>query len=79
MENLYKQFPLWQEFGRQVWEKTFLKLLEGIISFQTMTAEERYLSAMQESELLKRVPLKYLASYLGMTPTSLSRLRKTIK
>ena len=79
MEQLYKQYPLWQQFGRQVWEINFLKLLEGIIGFQTMTAEERYLMAMQESELLQRVPLKHLASFLGVTPTSLSRLRKTIQ
>lgn len=79
MEQLYKQFPLWQQFGRQIWEANFLKLVEGIIGFQTLTAEERYLSAMQESELLQRVPLKHLASFLGVTPTSLSRLRKKIQ
>lgn len=79
MEQLYKQFPIWQQFGRQIWETNFLKLVEGVIGFQTFTAEERYLSTMQESELLQRVPLKHLASYLGVTPSSLSRLRKTIK
>ncbi len=76
MNELYKQFPLWQQFGRQIWETTFLRLLQCIIGFQTMTAEERYMTAMEDSDLLKRVPLKYLASYLGITPTSLSRLRK---
>jgi CRP-like cAMP-binding protein len=79
MEQLYKQFPLWQQFGRQVWEANFLKLVEGVIKFQTLTAEERYLSAMEESELIQRVPLKHLASFLGITPSSLSRLRKTIQ
>jgi CRP-like cAMP-binding protein len=79
MEQLYKQFPIWQQFGRQIWETNFLKLVEGVIGFQTLSAEERYLSTMQESELLQRVPLKHLASFLGVTPTSLSRLRKTIE
>jgi CRP-like cAMP-binding protein len=79
MEQLYKQFPLWQQFGRQIWETNFLKLVEGVIGFQTFTAEERYLSTMQESELLQRVALKHLASYLGVTPSSLSRLRKSIQ
>ena len=41
MEQLYRQFPPWQQFGRQVWETNFLKLVEGVIGFQTMTAEER--------------------------------------
>ena len=79
MELLYKQFPSWQQFGRQIWEDAFLKVINGIISYQTMTAEERYLNLMKQSDLLQRVPLKQLASYLGITQTSLSRLRKSIK
>ena len=79
MHRLYNEFPCWQQFGRQVWENAFLKVIDGIISFQTMTAEERYVNAMQQSDLLQRVPLKDLSSYLGITPTSLSRLRKNIK
>lgn len=79
MEILYKQFPLWQQFGRQIWENAFLKVINGILSYQTMTAEERYLNMMKQSDLLQKVPLKQLASYLGITQTSLSRLRKKIK
>jgi CRP-like cAMP-binding protein len=79
MEELYRQFPLWQQFGRQIWEDAFLKVINGILSYQTMTAEERYLNMMKQSDLLQKVPLKQLASYLGITQTSLSRLRKNIK
>jgi CRP-like cAMP-binding protein len=79
MDRLYKQFPVWQQFGRQIWENAFLKVIDGILSYQTMTAEARYLSMMQRSDLLQKVPLKQLASYLGITQTSLSRLRKNIK
>jgi CRP-like cAMP-binding protein len=79
MELLYSQFPTWQQFGRQIWEDAFLKVIQGILNFQTMTAEERYIAMMKQSNLLQRVPLKQLASYLGVTQTSLSRLRKSIK
>ncbi|WP_412476569.1 Crp/Fnr family transcriptional regulator [Flavobacterium sp. TBRC 19031] len=79
MEKLYKEFPFWQQFGRQIWEDAFLKVINGILSYQTMTAEERYLNMMKQSDLLQRVPLKQLASYLGITQTSLSRLRKSIR
>ena len=79
MELLYSQFPLWQQFGRQIWEDAFLKVIAGILSYQTMTAEERYTNMMKQSNLLQRVPLNKLASYLGVTQTSLSRLRKNIK
>lgn len=78
MEYLYEKFPKWQCFGRLIWENAFLKVIDGIISYQTLTAEERYLSAMQQSNLLQQIPLKQLASFLGMTPTSLSRIRKKI-
>lgn len=79
MENLYRRFPAWQAFGREVWESAFLSVLDGILAHQTLTAEERYLNAMKQSQLLQRISLKHLASYLGITPTSLSRLRKKIK
>lgn len=78
MEYLYEQFPQWQCFGRLIWENAFLKVIDGIISHQTLTAEERYLSALQQSNLIQKIPLKQLASFLGMTPTSLSRIRKKI-
>lgn len=46
---------------------------------QSRTAEERYSQLLiNSSELLKRVPQKYLASYLGIAPQSLSRIRKKL-
>lgn len=78
MEFLYTQFAAWQQFGRKVWQTAFLKVVNALLSFQTMTAEERYRAMMQQSDLLQKVPLKQLASYLGVTQTSLSRLRKKI-
>lgn len=77
MELLYKQFSSWQQFGRQIWENAFLKVINGILGYQTMTDEERYLSMMKQSDLLQKVPLKQLASYLGIAQTSLSRIRRT--
>lgn len=79
MEQLYVQYPSWQKFGREIWEQAYLNVIEGIIAHQTMTAEERYLMCLQQPEIMQRVPLKYMASFLGITTTSLSRLRKKIK
>lgn len=79
MEHLYTKFPQWQCFGRLIWENAFLKVINGIISYQTLTTEERYIAAMQQSNLMQKIPLKQLASFLGMTPTSLSRIRKQIR
>jgi len=79
MEKLYKQFPAWQEFGRITWEAMAVRMINQIISFQTLSAEERYLEFMAKSELVKRVPVKQIASYLGITPNALSRIRKNIR
>lgn len=79
MEKLYKQFPVWQYFGRITWEAMAVRMINQIISFQTLSAEERYLEFMADSELLQRVPVKQIASYLGITPNALSRIRKNIK
>ena len=79
MHQLYKQYPIWQEFGRKIMEDAFLNLVNSLVSFQVMDAEARYLHLMSQSDAIHRIPLKQLASYLGITPTSLSRIRKNIQ
>jgi CRP-like cAMP-binding protein len=79
MEMLYKQFPAWQEFGRITWENMAVRMIDEIINFQTLSAEERYLKFMANSQLIKKVPVKQIASYLGITPNALSRIRKNIR
>ncbi|WP_299123314.1 hypothetical protein [uncultured Tenacibaculum sp.] len=78
MEMLYDRFPIWQKFGRLVWEDAFTSVLYGIHNFQTLTAKERYLDLLKRSDLIFRVPLKDLSLFLGITPQSLSRIRKEI-
>ncbi len=52
---------------------------QRLIDLATLTAEERYLKLMKERPLvLQNIPLKYIASYLGINPGSLSRIRKDI-
>ena len=60
-------------------EELCLNLVETLISFQIMDAETRYLHLLKKSDIINRVPLKQLASYLGITPSSLSRIRKNIR
>jgi len=79
MEQLYKQYPIWQEFGRITWEGMAIRMIDEIIRFQTLSAEERYLEFLKIPGFLQRVPVKQLASYLGITPNALSRIRKNIR
>ncbi len=49
------------------------------LSLLSKTAEERYLNLFSDRpQLIKHVPLKYIASYIGVTPQALSRIRKRI-
>lgn len=79
MDLLYKQIPAWQEFGRKLWEGMAVRMISEIISFQTMTVEERYLAFLQKPGFMQFISVKQLASYLGITPNALSRIRKNLR
>ncbi|OZI07064.1 Crp/Fnr family transcriptional regulator [Siphonobacter sp. BAB-5385] len=79
MDFLYGQVAAWEEFGRKIWEATTVRMIDQLMNFQTMSAEERYLSFMTHSELIHKVPVKQVAAVLGITPNALSRIRKKIR
>jgi CRP-like cAMP-binding protein len=61
---------------RKIIESSYVKTVNRIESLQFHEADKRYLHLVKEyKDILKRVPLKYVASYLGITPVSLSRIR----
>ena len=67
-------------WGRKFAESEFLQTEERLISLLFTTASERYMKLIQNNpELLQRIPLECLASYLGITPVSLSRIRAKLK
>lgn len=67
-------------WGRRFAEKELIKTEERLISRQFGTATERYAKLMKENpDLLKRVQLGHIASYLGITQVSLSRIRAEFK
>ena len=68
-------------FGRRIFEREILSVDSSTVAYGTPpTAKERYMTLMEENpELLQDVPLKYLASYLYITPQSPSRIRAGLK
>lgn len=49
------------------------------VNMHTQNASQRYLNLVKEKpQIIKEVPLKYIATYLGITDTSLSRIRKEV-
>lgn len=66
-----------ERFGRLIAEYLICCYEDRVISFITQTPEERYIKLLESnSRLLQRIPQHYLATYLGITPVSLSRIRK---
>lgn len=77
LNALFHSIPEFREFGRSILVKGFATLKTRMLSMITETAEERYASLLQSNpEIFQNAPLKYIASYLGVTDTSLSRIRK---
>ena len=74
------QLKSWNEFGRKITQEVQFFTEEILEQLQTETAEKRYQSIQKNNaELLERIPLKYLASFLGIAPQSLSRIRKKLQ
>ena len=74
--KLYDDFLEVERFFKKVFLIAFMAMVNRIESIQFHPAETRYANFINEHpDVLKRVPLKYIASYLGITQVSLSRIR----
>lgn len=80
LNELYSSSIGLANLGRRLIEHQLLTIENWLISAGSPRAKERYLNLIKETpELLQYVPLKHIASYLWITPQSLSRIRAGIK
>ncbi len=74
--QLVEQYPAWAKFLLFSVENLFVRKENREASFLLDTPEEKYKKLLFENkEMLRRVPLKYIASYLGLSAETLSRIR----
>lgn len=74
--NLYDRFPEIERLFRKIFEMSYVETVNRIEGLQFHSADERYKALLKESpDVLKNIPLKHIASYLGITQVSLSRIR----
>lgn len=77
LEALTVKDPVWIDLNRHLIEHYYTVLLDRVMSFQTCSTAERYRALLEERpDIEEQVPLGHLASYLGMSQETLSRLRK---
>jgi len=78
-QDLFKRFPRFETISRAIMEAAFAEQKESLASYYTDSPEQRYLKLIRSRPgLVQRVPQYHLASYIGVKPESLSRIRKRI-
>ncbi len=79
IQEFYREVAHGERFGRLAIEQVFVSIISQIGSLYTDSPEERYSKFLSNfRDLVQRVPQYYIASYVGIKPQSLSRIRKRI-
>ncbi|MUU77048.1 Crp/Fnr family transcriptional regulator [Winogradskyella endarachnes] len=79
LQDVYNTTQIGNLIGRLTAERLFLIKSKREQNLLNLTAEERYVKLFKERpEVLKVIPLKYVSSYIGVTPQALSRIRKRL-
>jgi CRP-like cAMP-binding protein len=77
LRSLYDTYPVYERFGRLLAEYIMLGTDARLAELLLLSPEQRYRTLLQshKTKILERIPQHYIASYLGVTPVSLSRIR----
>ena len=79
IQTIYRETEMGNTISRLAAEALFLEKSKRELALLTLTPEHQYLNLFTEQpDLIKKIPLKYIASYIGITPQALSRIRKRI-
>jgi len=79
METIYAQFPVFERYFRLLMQSRYVALQERVNASLSQTASEKYQHFLRKYPgIAQRVPQHFIASYLGITPESLSRVRRQL-
>lgn len=79
MEELLDKFPVMERFFRILMQNNMVALQRRVIAYMSLSAEEKYLKLIEIApDIMTRASQQHIASYLSITPETLSRVRKKI-
>lgn len=79
LEHLFEIHPKFEHIFRKKNQRSFVNLYKCLISFMSSSAEERYIEFVrQHPKFVNRIPQYQIASYLGITPEYLSKIRRNL-
>ena len=76
--RLYDKHHDIERLFRLIIEKEYVNTVKRVESLQFKTAKERYIELLETTDYVQKIPLKYISTYLGITPVSLSRIRADV-
>lgn len=80
LHKLYEQHPTFERLGRIMAESVVISSEKHLFLLLNQTAETRYKNLLaNHPQFIKHIPLQYIASYLGITQETLSRMRKSLQ
>jgi CRP-like cAMP-binding protein len=77
--KLYDKYHDVERLFRLLFEREYVNTVKRIESLQFKSAKERYLELLETTDYVQKIPLKYISTYLGITPVSLSRIRADVR
>lgn len=81
-ESLFRLYDIHHDIERLfriLFEREYVNTVKRIESLQFKSAKERYIELLETTDYVQKIPLKYIATYLGITQVSLSRIRADIR
>ena len=79
MDEMMDQLPGMERYFRLLMQNNIVALQRRVIAYMSLSAEDKYLKLMDVCpDIMNRAPQQYIASYLGITPETLSRIRKQV-
>jgi len=78
LQELFPKHRFLESLFRQIVQIEYANTVKRVESLQFKDASERYIELLEETQFINQIPLKHIATYLGISQVSLSRIRSKL-